>query len=376
VTSALETNLTIAEGGLKGLDVVTTLSGNLAILVVSGVVDTFTTPSLATQLKLAIDGGARSVVVDLAAVTSIGVAGFTVIVSAVRRLVQLDGRLTIRSPSPFVCRVLNIVGLAELARIETEEDPSHPGFGQSAGSLALPVETRSARTRSTASGAAFDERLIDKSLRLVVALARVTIGGTDGVSVVLRRRGVLATVAASDQTTVDTDADQYATGEGPCIDASVEGRWFRADSLSTESRWPAFTPKAQTLGIHAILSSPLFAGREAVGALNIYSRSPGTFTSKDQDLASVFAAEASVILTEAGADNTDDALAERFWEALRSRRVIAIAKGVIMERDGVSEADAFATLRRYAVWAGIPLLERAQDVVVSSRAGVSRTGHA
>ena len=73
-----------------------------------------------------------------------------------------------------------------------------------------------------------------------------------------------------------------------------------------------------------------------------------------------------MILTEAGAIASADALADRFWEALRSRRVIALAQDVIMKRDGVTEDDAFTTLRRYAVWAGIPLLERARDVVDAS----------
>ena len=133
----------------------------------------------------------------------------------------------------------------------------------------------------------------------MVALARATVGGADGVSVSLRRHGHLATVAASDQTISDMDASQYATGEGPCVDASVKGRWFHAESLDTETRWPAFTPRAQALGINAILSSPLLVEDRPVGALNIYSRTAMAFAPKDQELASVFAAEASLVLTSA-----------------------------------------------------------------------------
>jgi len=88
-----------------------------------------------------------------------------------------------------------------------------------------------------------DPDVVDGVLRLVVALARASVGGADGVSVSLRRHGRLATVAASDQTISDMDASQYATGEGPCVDASVNGRWFHAESLDSETRWPAFTPR-------------------------------------------------------------------------------------------------------------------------------------
>jgi GAF domain-containing protein len=142
-----------------------------------------------------------------------------------------------------------------------------------------------------------DDDLVDAALRLVVALARATVSGADGVSVSLRRHGRLATVAASDQTISDMDRDQYATGEGPCVDASNNGRWFHVESLAHETRWPSFTPRARKLGINTILSTPLLAHSQPVGALNIYSRTRAAFSVKEQELASVFATEASVILT-------------------------------------------------------------------------------
>src|ERR1700682_822893 len=101
---------------------------------------------------------------------------------------------------------------------------------------------------------------------------------SEGISVSLQRNEVLSTVAASDQTILEMDADQYATGEGPCVDASVEGRWFHVESLEREERWPAFAPKARQLGIRAILSSPLVVEDRPIGALNIYSRTTGAFT--------------------------------------------------------------------------------------------------
>jgi hypothetical protein len=96
----------------------------------------------------------------------------------------------------------------------------------------------------------------------------------------LRHRGRLATVAASDQVILDMDAVQYATGEGPCMSASVEGHRLHAESLDTEARWPAFTPRASALGINAILSAPLIAHDKPIGALNIYSRIPAALGRK------------------------------------------------------------------------------------------------
>src|SRR5207249_1769805 len=50
-----------------------------------------------------------------------------------------------------------------------------------------------------------NEDVLDAALRLVVALARVTVTGADGVSVCLSRHGTLTTVAASDATVTGMD---------------------------------------------------------------------------------------------------------------------------------------------------------------------------
>ena len=204
-------------------------------------------------------------------------------------------------------------------------------------------------------------------------LARATVESAYGVSISLSRHGRLSTVAASDQTIVDMDASQYATGEGPCVDASVEGRWFHVESLDTETRWPAFVPKAQTLGINAILSNPLLAEDRPVGALNIYSNRSGAFKVKDQTLAAVFATEASAVLTNAGAGVKDEQLAERLVEALHSREIISQAQGILMKRDGVPSEAAYALLRQSSRASNRTIRDLAEETVALSLAPELRT---
>jgi GAF domain-containing protein len=177
-------------------------------------------------------------------------------------------------------------------------------------------------------------------------------------------------VAASDQTILEMDAEQYATGEGPCVDASVQGRRFHAQSLADEDRWPDFTPKARALGIQAILSSPLVAHSRPVGALNIYSLHPRAFGSGDQSLAMRFATGVSAILTDAGVDVADDRRSERFQASLRSREIIAQAQGVIMEREGVNERAAYTVLRVHSQRTGVSLRGRAEEII-----GTTQPGH-
>ena len=213
--------------------------------------------------------------------------------------------------------------------------------------------------------------VVDAALRLVVALARETVGGADGVTVTLSRHGQMTTVASSDETIVQMDRDQYATGQGPCLAAATEGRGFHVESLAEETRWPEFIPRAIRGGIRSILSTPLLAGARPVGALNIYSNAERAFGAEEQELAALFATQASGILTDAAVDVSAEQAAARLQDALRSREVIAQAQGVVMGREGVSAEEAFAHLRRSSGDAHVPVRQRAGDVVASTRPQVT-----
>ena len=209
--------------------------------------------------------------------------------------------------------------------------------------------------------------VLDAALRLVVALARVTVGGADGVSVSLRRRGELTTVAASDETVSGMDRDQYATGEGPCVSAATEGHWFHVESLDDERRWPAFIPRARERGINSIISTPLLTQTRPVGALNIYSRHPGAFATPDLELSSLFAARASELLVSAAVDVPVEELSRQLQDALRGRDVIVQARAVLMERHRVTDDAASTQLRRSARRTNTPVHRIAEDIMASTQ---------
>jgi anti-anti-sigma factor len=352
-----------------------TFVGFEAVLSLHGEVDLGSAPEFGAYLDWAIDQGHRFVVIDLGGLSFMDGSGLRVIGGAAKRLQLYGGALSVRSPSTSIRRLLDIGGLADLVRIEQPfEQPIETSDGIEMGkAVGFPVRSVSAasagRSAFLKSMAAVppDDGVVNGALRLVVALAQTTVGGADGVSISLRRRGTLSTVAASDQVILAMDAGQYETGEGPCVDASVKGRRFYTEALDTETRWPAFTPKARALGINSILSSPLEAGKIPVGALNIYSRTTSAFAVKDRDLASVFAREASVILSHAQVDMTDQQLHDRMTLALRTRELISQAQGVIMHRDGIGEDLAYTRLRRDSLQNGRPLHDRAREVVDSAR---------
>lgn len=364
-------DVTTSGGPLADFGVQATFVEEQALLAVRGDLDISGAPALGAFFDAVIASGHPSVALDLSELHLLDPSGLAVIAFGASRLVASGGELTIRTPSAMGTCTLDATWLGEIVRLELSRSPlEHLGPEQSVATPGMPVRIGSANPShgwGEITSLPADDDVVDGALRLVVHLARATVVGADGVSVSLRRHGRLATVAASDQTISDMDADQYATGEGPCVDASLNGHWFHVESLDEETRWPAFVPRAKKLGINAILSTPLMARHQSVGALNIYSRTRAAFAAKELELASVFATEASAILTDAGVDVPDGQLAQRQREALAAREVIALAEGVLMEREGVSQHDAYTLLRRFSERGDRPLLERAEDVVASTR---------
>jgi anti-anti-sigma factor len=349
------------------------------VLALQGEVDVLSAPEFGAFFETMIDRGHRSVVLDLSRLRFMDASGLAVIARGADRLEVTGGTLTIRTPMAMISRMLDITGFARLVQLEPGESAyGHPGpylsdeAGEHLAAHRAPAHAYGVtKGMMTFASIHSDDELIDGALRLAVSLAGAVVGGADGVSVSLRRRGSLSTVAATDETVSRMDANQYDTGEGPCVDASTKGHRFVAESLASETRWPAFTPRARALGIASILSSPLLVKKRPVGALNIYSLTPSAFSARDQELASAFAAQASSLLGDAELRLSDNELSVRFQGALRAREVIAQAQGILMERESISEQAAYGALRRFSLNNGRPLYERAANIVASTRQGTT-----
>jgi anti-anti-sigma regulatory factor len=360
------------------LDVTTRFDGPDAVLALRGTVESGAALELGAVLNAVIDRRPASLVLDLSALDFMGADAVVAVANAEKRLAGHGTKLTVHSPTVLLNRLLDLIDAADASPPgEAVSAPPHRRDDVGASKPGVPPADRRGDSpqnvrHMTAMPANPD--VIDGALGLVVELAKSCVGGADGVSVSLLRHGVLSTVAASDETVLEMDADQYATGEGPCLLASVQGRSYHAESLDSETRWPNFTPKARGLGIRSILSSPLKASDQPVGALNIYSRTASAFDAKAEEMAALFAQKASVILSDGGAGVTDGEMAIRFQEALRSREVIALARGILMEREGVDEDGAFEALLRLSLYSGESLRGRAETMVLSARQPEVRTG--
>jgi GAF domain-containing protein len=232
----------------------------------------------------------------------------------------------------------------------------------------------------------------DQQVEGLVALSRIILEGSS-VAEVLQRISVLAAIGvdacdmasislAPNNTTVKTvgashekvaalDQVQYATKQGPCVAAATETSpdhacvVYRVIDTAHDERWPDFSRAAAAAGMGSLTAFGLLVGDESFGALNLYSVRPNAFEQADLDAGVVFAAHAAVVLKNARA--LDDALKEvdELHQALDSRDTIGMAKGILMEREGVDDAQAFEILKHLSQHLNVKLRDIATQVAES-----------
>lgn len=213
-----------------------------------------------------------------------------------------------------------------------------------------------------------EERTVRGVLQRIVDVAKAVVPGSDLASITVRDdRGRYHTPVETDGLATRLDEWQYRLGEGPCVEATrIPGPAVTySRDLAAGREYPAFGREAAALGVRCVLAVGLFPGGELprLGALNLYSVEVGGLDEQDRDVALVLAAHASTALAATLATSAADLEVAQLKEALRSRDVIGQAKGILMERRGISADEAFETLRRASQALNVKLTTIAQTVV-------------
>lgn len=169
-----------------------------------------------------------------------------------------------------------------------------------------------------------------------VALREIAGSELGGVSE-LTKNGIRTRLASEPQVE-QVDRVQYEAREGPCLTAAVAGMpVVVCEDLASDDRWPAFGQGAADLGIRSVISFKLFDAQETIGALNLYARKPHAFAADAEDVGSLLAAHAAVVMTASRKQANLNV-------ALQTRDVIGQAKGILMERYKIDDRQAFSML--------------------------------
>jgi transcriptional regulator with GAF, ATPase, and Fis domain len=182
----------------------------------------------------------------------------------------------------------------------------------------------------------------------IVAAVTDTVPGAEAAGVSLREGKILRTVAATNDLVTRLNAIEHELDEGPCLQAILEQRSYRIDDMSTETRWPRFAAAAEARGMRSMLGYRLFISGQTLGSLDLYSSKRNAFDAQAEVVGELFAAHAAIALV--GPSQKAD------WQtALTSRDLIGMAKGILMHRERISDAEAFTLLTATSQRAGIKI---------------------
>lgn len=172
------------------------------------------------------------------------------------------------------------------------------------------------------------------------------------------------TVSASDPTAARLDELQFDLGEGPCWDALASRRpVLAADLRSHGPRWPVFAEALGESDVGSLFAFPLALGSLGIGAVDLYTRRPGSLSDAQIGEATVLSGIcARQVLRQRLADQPVSGSAEETGDGF-SRRQVHQATGMVLAQLGVSAADALLVINGYAFARGRSVRAVAADIV-------------
>ncbi|TDB73079.1 GAF and ANTAR domain-containing protein [Micromonospora sp. KC723] len=224
------------------------------------------------------------------------------------------------------------------------------------------LETAALLRELTAGLIAVDD--FDEALSHLVRIARDAVPEVSWCGFTALRAGEPAGVAASDARLAELDELRHGP-ESPAMTAIQRREMTIAPDLGGEQRWPGWTARARGLGVRGVISAPVDVDDRAIGAINLYAGTAGTFSTRHQ-LTAMLLAEHAGLLLAAVRDRAKQA--ERAGEidaTLLGEGVVSQAVGVIMTQRGCPAPEALQVLRSAASSLDIPLREVAERLVTT-----------
>ncbi|MCC6497464.1 MAG: GAF and ANTAR domain-containing protein [Propionibacteriaceae bacterium] len=196
-----------------------------------------------------------------------------------------------------------------------------------------------------------------EQLELAVAVVVEMVEGCDHAAVTMVTSAGLETMSATSELVTGGDMLQYELGEGPCVDTVHSHTTVISSDIATDPRWPRWGPLvARKYGFGSMLALLLYTGERSYGVLSLYSGRPNAFSADDILMAHSLATHLAVAVAAARASQNQSI-------AMVSRLVIGQAEGILMERHGMSAAQAFELLRKISQNSNRKLVMVAEELV-------------
>lgn len=196
------------------------------------------------------------------------------------------------------------------------------------------------------------QRTLPAKLETIVAIVKRTVPGCDAAGIILLVDGAPTTSAVSDRLTVEVDLVQYETGEGPCLEAIIQGEVIRIDVMEREARFARLAPGALAHDVNSVLSIPLTVHGESVGALNLYSHQANGFGEASMRAVQPLADYAAEVISGSPLYAYSIDMVEGLVEGLEAQALIGRATGVLIATEGLTDVEALERLRQLALSSG------------------------
>jgi PAS domain S-box-containing protein len=197
-----------------------------------------------------------------------------------------------------------------------------------------------------------------------VASAAALLLRVDGAGLMLAdQAGHLRWVTATGGAEQAFERAQRDLREGPCVDAFDRGEAVWTIDLRADPRWPRLAPAAAGNHIRGVLAVPVGLAGGILGTINAVTHQPHAWTDADAGAITALAAVTGRLLGSTNEARHRGDLVAQLQGALDSRVLVEQAKGVLMEREGLSEQAAFERLRRRARARSRPIDDVAREVI-------------
>ena len=115
----------------------------------------------------------------------------------------------------------------------------------------------------------------------------------------------------------------------------------------------------------SLLCVPLSVKGKVIGVLNSYTSKPHKFTRSEINMLKSIANQAAIVI-----ENFRLVVESKvIKEELESRKLIERAKGILMKRDGLSEAEAYNRIRKYSMDSRRSMREVSEAIILSEDIG-------
>jgi transcriptional regulator with GAF, ATPase, and Fis domain len=199
---------------------------------------------------------------------------------------------------------------------------------------------------------------VQDTLNCIVHHAVSLVGGCQEAGIMVVHHGRVETLAATGPVVRESDRLQAELGEGPCLEAAMNGpRSLRIIDMERDrDGWPRYHRAAGRLGIGSMMAFRLYTDDQDLGALNIYSRRTGALTDRSEQIGWLLASHAAIALAAARTD-------EQLHTALQSRQRIGQAIGILSERHRIAAQTALDLMSRYSQDNNIRMRDLADHLV-------------